>query len=71
MSSCASLSLIRGSLDEVSSTVDITWVQPRVLEGSQLDTLANQFKAWTAGVGRTEQNVDQLRGEARQLVAAS
>lgn len=66
-----SLSLIRGSLDQVSSTVDITWVQPRVLEGSQLDTLATQFKAWTASVGKTEESVDQLRAEAKHLVAAS
>ncbi|WOO81356.1 26S proteasome regulatory subunit RPN9 [Vanrija pseudolonga] len=55
-----SLGLIRGSLDQVSSTVDITWVQPRVLEGSQLDTLAEQFGHWTDAVGETANGVQGL-----------
>lgn len=55
-----SLGLIRGSLDQVSSTVDLTWVQPRVLEGSQLDTLAEQFGHWTDAVGQTANGVAGL-----------
>lgn len=55
-----SLQLIRGTLDQVSSTVDITWVQPRVLEGAQLDTLAEQFGHWTDAVGETANGVQGL-----------
>ncbi len=66
-----SLSLIRGSLDQVSSTADITWVQPRVLEGSQLDTLSEQFDQWSAGVGRTELEVENQRLTAREAVQAA
>jgi 26S proteasome regulatory subunit N9 len=65
------LKLIRGSLDQVAGTVDVSWVQPRVLEGSQLDTLAAQFNAWTNAVGQTEQSVDALRAHARQAVSAA
>lgn len=57
-----SLGLIRGSLDQVASTVDITWVQPRVLEGAQLDTLAEQFGHWADAVGQTANGVQGLEG---------
>jgi len=55
-----SLGLIRGSLDQVASTVDITWIQPRVLEGTQLETLAEQFGHWTDAVGETANGVQGL-----------
>lgn len=61
-----SLGLIRGSLDQVASTVDITWIQPRVLEGAQLDTLAEQFGHWTDGVGQTANGVQGLESSAIQ-----
>ncbi|ORX33766.1 putative proteasome regulatory particle subunit [Kockovaella imperatae] len=66
-----SLHLIRGSLDQVSSTADITWVQPRVLEGGQLDLLAEQFDAWRNGVGETWQEVNMRYQEARAAVTAA
>ena len=65
-----SLSLIRGSLDQVSSTVDITWIQPRVLEGSQLETLCNQFTSWRHAVGHTELAVETQRLQAIEGVLA-
>ncbi|WWD16129.1 hypothetical protein CI109_100554 [Kwoniella shandongensis] len=63
-----SLSLIRGSLDQVSGTADISWVQPRVLEGGQLDTLAEQLEAWCDAVGKTEQQVEDQRVAAKRAV---
>ncbi|CAD6567430.1 MAG: 26S proteasome regulatory subunit [Tremellales sp. Tagirdzhanova-0007] len=66
-----SLSLIRGSLDQVSSTVDITWIQPRVLEGSQLETLCTQFASWRQAVGDTELAVESQRLGAIDGVLAS
>ena len=55
-----SLKLIKGSLDQVASTVDITWVQPRVLEGGQVDILAEQFGHWTDAVGETANGVQGI-----------
>lgn len=66
----SSLKLIRGSLDQVDSTVDISWVQPRVLEGSQLDTLAAQFEQWSQSVGKTSEAVEAQRVLAKQAVLA-
>nr|KIR46678.1 26S proteasome regulatory subunit N9 [Cryptococcus bacillisporus CA1280] len=63
-----SLGLIRGSLDQVDGTADITWVQPRVLEGKQLDTLAEQFKAWTESVGKTEKKVEEQAKAAKTQI---
>lgn len=63
----SSLDLIRGSLDQVDSTVDIKWVQPRVLDQGQLQTLAKQFESWSDGVGQTALAVDSQRREAQQL----
>ncbi|WVO14058.1 hypothetical protein L204_101685 [Cryptococcus depauperatus] len=63
-----SLNLIRGTLDQVDGTVDIEWVQPRVLEGKQLDLLAEQFRMWCDNVGQTEKKVEQQANVAKQAV---
>ncbi|WRT67337.1 uncharacterized protein IL334_004307 [Kwoniella shivajii] len=63
-----SLSLIKGSLDQVDGTADISWVQPRVLEGTQLDTLAEQLEAWCESVGKTEHQVEEQRKAAKRAV---
>ena len=65
-----SLNLVRGTLDQVDSTADISWVQPRVLEGGQLDTLAEQFDSWRNGVGETWQEVQMRYQDAREAVTA-
>ncbi|KAF8680861.1 hypothetical protein RhiXN_04326 [Rhizoctonia solani] len=41
-----SLKLIQGTLDQVSETATITWVQPRVLSRSQLSQLATRLDEW-------------------------
>ncbi|GAA5962949.1 hypothetical protein JCM21900_005354 [Sporobolomyces salmonicolor] len=41
------LKLIRGTLDQVSSTATISWVQPRVLDRSQIDGLRTRLVEWT------------------------
>jgi 26S proteasome regulatory subunit N9 len=41
-----SLGLIRGSMDEVDGTIDVSWVQPRVLDTQQLQLLSSQFQTW-------------------------
>lgn len=42
-----SLGLINGSIDEVDQTVNITWVQPRVLDKIQISLLHEQLQGWT------------------------
>ncbi|EGG01686.1 uncharacterized protein MELLADRAFT_50027 [Melampsora larici-populina 98AG31] len=42
-----SLGLVKGSLDQVSGTAKITWVQPRVLSRSQIEGLKVKLDEWT------------------------
>ena len=41
-----SLGLIRGSMDEVDQSINITWVRPRVLDKDQLSLICGQIEAW-------------------------
>ncbi|KAL7424211.1 26S proteasome regulatory subunit [Cryptotrichosporon argae] len=59
-----SLGVIRGSLDQPAATVDISWVQPRVLERAQLDVLAAQFAHWADAVGETGAGVARLHASS-------
>ncbi|KAK4684290.1 26S proteasome regulatory subunit N9, partial [Tremellales sp. Uapishka_1] len=61
-----SLGLIRGSIDQVASTVEITWVQPRVLEQSQLETLSEQVAQWCLHIKGLGDNVTQMRNKAKE-----
>lgn len=45
-----SLKLIKGTIDEVEQTVNVTWVQPRVLGKEQLSLLVTQLDNWTERV---------------------
>ena len=64
-----SLDLIRGSIDQVDKTVQISWIQPRVLEGAQLDTLASQFDEWRKNVAKLATNVMEKQGATRYAVS--
>lgn len=41
-----SLGLVRGTMDEVDRTANITWVQPRVLDNAQLGLLVDSLDRW-------------------------
>jgi len=49
--------------------VDIKWVQPRVLDLQQLETLAKQFEVWSGSVGQTAEAVEGQRVQANQGAA--
>lgn len=41
-----SLGLIKGTIDEVAQTVNVTWVQPRVLNTAEVATISLQLGDW-------------------------
>lgn len=50
-----SLGLIKGSLDQISGTASITWVQPRVLNKQQIEALKTKLDDWTNRVMKVGQ----------------
>ena len=53
-----SLGLVRGSINEVQQVAHMTWVQPRVLDRSQLGTMRNRLDNWCAKVQQTAFGVE-------------
>lgn len=49
-----SLDLIKGTMDQVEQTVDVTWVMPRVLDAKQMSELAARFGEWAVKVSKTK-----------------
>jgi len=43
-----SAGLVKGKIDEVEGVVQIKWVQPRVLDKSQIRLLGDKIEAWAA-----------------------
>jgi len=56
-----SLKLVRGSIDELDKTVNITWVQPRVLDIKQIGAMKDRLQEWTKKVQTT---LVYMEGEA-------
>lgn len=48
-----SLKLIEGNIDQVSQTVEVTWVMPRTLTQDQVQELSNRFGEWAVKVSKT------------------
>lgn len=44
------LGLVKGSIDEVSQEVSVSWVQPRILDNPQMQMLLEQLDTWTEKV---------------------
>ena len=61
-----SLGLIKGSIDEVEQTVNITWVQPRVLDKQQLSLVRDQIDDWTK---RVKSAVNTVKDQTAELLA--
>lgn len=54
-----SLNLVRGSIDEVDSVVNLTWVQPRVLDIEQIKAMNNRIREWAEAVNKTVLDVEK------------
>jgi 26S proteasome regulatory subunit N9 len=58
-----SLNLIRGSIDQVDQIVNVTWVQPRVLDRDQIDGMRKRLDTWNKDVNKIATFVQQEGGE--------
>ena len=54
-----SLGLIKGSMDQVDQTVDVTWVMPRVLDEANMKNLAERFGEWAVKVSKTREYMSE------------
>lgn len=58
-----SLNLIKGVVDEIDQTVNITWVKPAILDNKQIGALQEKVKLWIAKIEETQKNINpQLNG---------
>lgn len=53
------LELIKGTMDQVDGTVDVTWVIPRVLDDANVAELAGRFKSWIDKTGSAREFMDE------------
>ncbi|XP_065187673.1 26S proteasome non-ATPase regulatory subunit 13-like [Sycon ciliatum] len=60
-----SLGLVKGSLDEVQQVVQFTWVQPRVLDRSQIAVMTDRLTTWCKKV---EQTATRVENHAPELI---
>ncbi|XP_062509700.1 26S proteasome non-ATPase regulatory subunit 13-like [Corticium candelabrum] len=61
-----SLGLVKGSIDEISKQVNMTWVQPRVLDLSQIKDMADRLSTWCKSVKET---VHSMEDQVPELLA--
>jgi 26S proteasome regulatory subunit N9 len=59
-----SLGLVRGVIDEVAQTVNISWVKPRVLQMQQLQLVQQRLTTWASTVNDT---LKFMEGHAKEL----
>ena len=59
-----SLKLIRGVIDDVSLSVDVVWVQPRVLAKNQINDLKERLQNWNGNIAKT---IQTLQSETPEL----
>ncbi|ORX47061.1 PCI-domain-containing protein [Hesseltinella vesiculosa] len=57
------LKLIKGSIDQVDQLVVVTWVQPRVLDKTQIDGMRQKIEDWNGQVKKISTFVSQQGGE--------
>lgn len=55
--------LVRGAIDQVSSVVNMSWVQPRVLDREQVSGMANTLEAWIQSITSMEQLIETRASE--------
>ncbi|KAJ3107630.1 26S proteasome regulatory subunit [Phlyctochytrium planicorne] len=57
-----SIGLIKGSIDEIEKAVAISWVQPRVLDKTQIGSLRDRLAEWTLNVKGKVEVLENMEG---------
>ena len=55
--------LVKGRIDEVDQSVMLTWVQPRVLDRQQVESMTRKIESWCQSVQSMELMIDNKAGE--------
>jgi 26S proteasome regulatory subunit N9 len=55
--------LVKGRIDQVSGVVDMTWVQPRVLDKDQVKVMMKKIESWSLSVSNMELMIENQAGE--------
>jgi len=55
--------LVKGKIDQVDSTVHMTWVQPRVLDKNQVEVMMKKIDTWAQSVSSMEMMIENKAGE--------
>ncbi len=62
-----SLRVVKGQIDEIDKSVQIKWVQPRVLDLAQVGAIRDRLKQWSKDVNNTanflQENAPALVGQ--------
>ncbi|XP_065834428.1 26S proteasome non-ATPase regulatory subunit 13-like [Oscarella lobularis] len=61
-----SLGLVKGTIDEVKQLVNMTWVQPRVLDLSQIQGMCQRLDEWSKNV---KQTIHMIEDHSPELLA--
>ncbi|XP_074109913.1 regulatory particle non-ATPase 9 [Cotesia typhae] len=59
--------LVRGAIDQVAGTVNMTWVQPRVLDRTQIGSMVQQLDRWCKDVNTMENLLESRATEILTL----
>ena len=59
--------LVRGAIDQVAGTVNMTWVQPRVLDRSQIAGMVQRLDGWCKDVSSMERLLESRATEILTL----
>ncbi|KAK0071590.1 hypothetical protein PV325_012642 [Microctonus aethiopoides] len=59
--------LVRGAIDQVAGTVNMTWVQPRVLDRTQIAGMVQQLDRWCKDVNTMESLLESRASEILTL----
>lgn len=59
--------LVRGAIDQVAGTVNMTWVQPRVLDRSQIAGMVQRLEGWCKDVSSMERLLESRASEILTL----
>ncbi|XP_046744092.1 26S proteasome non-ATPase regulatory subunit 13 [Diprion similis] len=59
--------LVRGAIDQVAATVNMTWVQPRVLDRAQIAGMVQRLEGWCKDVNSMESLLETRASEILTL----